>query len=70
MLGDYLRAAAGLVPIAADFRDRVGRRRGRGACSAALRAIFGVFGVRTALRHGTSLEMSDTGLRAVGPAAR
>ena len=30
-------------------------------------AIFAVFGLRTALRHGTSLEMTGTELRARGP---
>jgi thioredoxin reductase len=29
-------------------------------------ALFGVFGLRTVLRHGTSLEMTDTELRADG----
>ena len=29
-------------------------------------AIFGAFGLRTALRHGTSVEMTDTELRARG----
>jgi len=29
-------------------------------------AIFAVFGLRTALRHGTSVEMTETELRAYG----
>ena len=29
-------------------------------------AVFGIFGLRTVLRHGTSLEMTDTELRASG----
>jgi len=29
-------------------------------------AIFGAFAIRTALRHGTRLEVTDTGVRALG----
>ena len=65
MLGDYLRAAAGLVPVGVVFATvPVG-----GVAAGILggfAAIFGVFGVRTALRHGTSLEMTDSELRARG----
>ena len=65
MLGDYLRAAAGLVPVGVVFATVP-----VGAVAAGIlggfAAIFGVFGVRTALRHGTSLEMTDSELRARG----
>jgi hypothetical protein len=65
MLGDYLRAAAGLLPIAMIFTTA-----SVGAVVAVLLggfgAIFGAFGIRTALRHGTILEIGETGLRAVG----
>jgi hypothetical protein len=65
MLGDYLRAATGLVPtlliLASVEVDTVA-----GFVLGVFVAIFGVFGIRTALRHGTSLEISETGLRAVG----
>lgn len=65
MAGDYLRAAAGLVPITAIFTTV-----SVGSVSAVIlggfAAIFGAFAIRTALRHGTSLEVSDVELRAVG----
>ncbi len=65
MLGDYLRAAAGLVPTAVLFATVP-----VGAVAATVlggfAVIFGVFGLRTVLRHGTSLEMTDTELRAQG----
>ena len=65
MLGDYLRAAAGLVPagvlIAAVPVSPVA-----GTVLGGFAAIFALFGLRTALRHGTSLEMSETELRARG----
>ena len=52
MLGDYARAAAGLVPTAAVLAcaGRTCRRRVLGGFA----ALFGVFGLRTALRHGTA----------------
>ncbi len=66
MLGDYLRAAAGLVPTAAILVFAP-----LGAVGAAvvggLVALFAVFGLRTALRHGTRVEMTETGLSASGP---
>lgn len=59
MIGDYLRAAAGLVPAGAVFATTP-----VGPVAATLlgsfAAIFAVFGLRTVLRHGTSLEMTDT----------
>jgi hypothetical protein len=65
MLGDYLRAAAGLAPVAVIFATV-----SVGAVPAVIlggfAAIFGAFGIRTALRHGTILEVSENGLRAVG----
>lgn len=65
MIGDYLRAAAGLVPAGALFATV-----SVGAVSATmlggLAAIFAVFGLRTVLRHGTSLEMTEAELRARG----
>src|SRR5437763_16856364 len=63
MIGDYLRAAAGLVPTGLVFATTpVGS-----VPADVLRrfaAIFAVFGLRTAFRHGTSLEMTATELRA------
>jgi hypothetical protein len=65
MVGDYLRAAAGLVPTGIVFAtEPVGTVAATvlGSCA----AVFGIFGLRTVLRHGTSLEMTDTELRAYG----
>jgi hypothetical protein len=65
MVGDYLRAAAGLVPTGLVFATVP-----VGAVSATVlggfAAIFAIFGLRTVLRHGTSLEMTDSELRAHG----
>jgi hypothetical protein len=66
MVGDYLRAAAGLVPsglllVAMPVGTTAAVVLGGFA------AIFALFGLRTALRHGTSLEMTETELRAHGP---
>ncbi|HVC57626.1 MAG TPA: hypothetical protein VND95_16870 [Stellaceae bacterium] len=65
MTGDYLRAAAGLVPAMVLLATVP-----VGAVATTLlggfAAIFAVFGVRTVLRHGTSLELTDTELRAQG----
>ena len=65
MVGDYLRAAAGLVPTGVVFAtEPVGTVAATVLGSFA--AVFGIFGLRTVLRHGTSLEMTDTELRAQG----
>jgi hypothetical protein len=65
MVGDYLRAAAGLVPSAALLAaGPVGTVPA--VILGGFAAIFGVFGLRTLLRHGTRIEMSETGLRAAG----
>ncbi len=66
MIGDYLRAAAGVVPVALILAIApVGT--GAGAILGGLAALFLVFGVRTALRHMTRVEISDAGLSASGP---
>jgi hypothetical protein len=68
MIGDYLRAVAGFVPAAVILALAP-----VGAVAAAilggLAALFSVFGIRTALRHGTRVEMTETGLSAAGPIA-
>lgn len=65
MVGDYLRAAAGLVPTGVVFAtEPVGTVAATVLGSFA--AVFGIFGLQTVLRHGTRLEMSDTELRALG----
>jgi hypothetical protein len=65
MLGDYLRAAAGLVPAAAVFAT-VPVGPVAATVLAAFTALFAVFGIRTALRHGTRLEMTEAALSASG----
>jgi hypothetical protein len=65
MLGDYLRAGAGLVPSMLILAT-VSVGSVAGVVLGSFAAIFGAFGVRTALRHGTRLEVTDAGLRAVG----
>jgi hypothetical protein len=65
MLGDYLRAAAGLGPTALILAT-VSVGAVAGVVLGGFAAIFGAFAIRTALRHGTSIEVVDGGLRAVG----
>ena len=65
MLGDYLRAATGLVPTLLILAT-VSVGSVAGVVLSGFAAIFGAFAVRTALRHGTSLEMDETELRATG----
>jgi hypothetical protein len=69
MVGDYLRAAAGLVPAGVLFATApVGTVPG--VIIGGFAAVFAVFGLRTMLRHGTRLEMTDTELRAHGASRR
>jgi len=65
MAGDYLRAAAGLVP-AGILLTSVPIATVGGIVLASLSAIFGAFAVRTVLRHGTSIEVGANGVRALG----
>jgi hypothetical protein len=65
MLGDYLRAAAGFVPTAAILAVAPVGAIAAGILGG-LAALFSVFGIRTALRHGTRVEMSEAGLSASG----
>jgi hypothetical protein len=65
MLGDYLRAAAGLVPsLFLLLSGPVGTVPG--VILAGLSVIFGAFLLRTVLRHLTRIEMSEAGVRAAG----
>lgn len=66
MVGDYLRAAAGLVPTTALLATVPASTVGV-AVLGSLAAIFAAFGLRTALRHGTRLVLCDAELRAEGP---
>jgi hypothetical protein len=65
MLGDYLRAGAGLVPSALILAT-VSVNGVAGVVIGGFAAIFGAFAVRTALRHGTRIEIGDAGVRATG----
>ena len=65
MLGDYIRTAAGLVPIAAVLAA-VPLGVAGVIVTSGLAALFAVFGIRTALRHGTRLEITRSALRASG----
>lgn len=65
MVGDYLRSAAGLVPTGVVFATEPVSTVAATVLGG-FAAIFGVFGLRTVLRHATSLEMTDTELRAQG----
>jgi len=65
MAGDYLRAAAGLAPTLFIFAT-VSLGDVATAVIGGFAAIFAAFAIRTALRHGTTLEMDENGLRAAG----
>src|SRR3954447_23179401 len=74
MVGDYLRAAAGLVPTGAIFAT-MPVAPVPATLLGGFAIVFGIFGLRTALRHNTSIEMNDNqncakGLVAHGPFAR
>jgi len=65
MAGDYMRAAAGLAPTLFILAT-VSLGDVTTAVIGGFAAIFAAFAIRTALRHGTSLEMDENGLRAAG----
>ena len=65
MVGDYLRAAAGLGPTLLILAT-VSVGDVAAVVLSGFVAIFGTFAVRTALRHGTSIELGDGEVRAVG----
>jgi hypothetical protein len=65
MYGDYVRAAAGFVPTAAILAAMPVGMVAATVLSGFV-ALFGVFGVRTILRHGTRFEMTGSALRASG----
>jgi hypothetical protein len=65
MLADYLRAAAGLLPVIAIFLIvPVGIVEATLLCG--FGGLFAVFGIRTALRQGTRFESTEAALRASG----
>jgi hypothetical protein len=65
MLGDYFRAAAGCVPATAILLI-LPVTATAGIALAGLALLFALFGIRTMLRHGSRLEMSESALRATG----
>lgn len=65
MLGDYVRAAVGLIPATALLTMMPVGVAGAMVLSG-MAALFAVFGIRTALRHGSQLELTDGVLRASG----
>ncbi len=65
MLGDYLRAGAGLVPSAAILAT-VSVDSVAAVVIGGFAAIFGAFAIRTALRHGTRIEVTEIGIRTLG----
>lgn len=65
MVGDYLRAAAGLVPTVV-ILSTVSVGSVAGIVLGGFAVIFGAFAIRTGLRHGTSIEVDATELRATG----
>lgn len=65
MLGDYVRAAAGLVPAAAILAT-IPVTMVTATVLGGFAALFAVFGIRTALRHGTHIDATEGVLRASG----
>jgi hypothetical protein len=66
MASDYLRSAAGLVPSGA-LLATVPVSSVAAVVLGGFAALFGVFGLRTLLRHSTRIEMTAQGVRAIGP---
>src|SRR3984893_1439928 len=65
MVGDCVRTAAALFPTAAILATvPVGMVAATVLGGFAI--LFAVFGIRTALRHGTQIEATETGLHASG----
>jgi hypothetical protein len=65
MLGDYARAAAGLLPVLAIIAIAPVGVVGATVLGG-FAALFAVFGIRTALRHGSRFELTEGVLRASG----
>jgi len=65
LLSDYLRAAAGFFPTVAVLAvEPVGIVGG--TTLGGFAAIFAIFGIRTALRHCTSIEVTEAALQSSG----
>jgi hypothetical protein len=65
LLGDYARAAAGLVPTVA-ILTAVPVGTVAATVLGGFTVLFAVFGIRTALRHGTRIEATEAALSASG----
>ncbi|MBV9824922.1 MAG: hypothetical protein JO001_04455 [Alphaproteobacteria bacterium] len=65
MVGDYLRSAAGLVPVAIILAV-VPVATVPAVILGGFGAVFAVFGARTVVRHQTRLELTETGIRITG----
>ena len=65
MLGDYLRAAAGFIPVTGVLVS-LPVTATVGIVLGGFASLFALFGVRTMLRHGSRLEMTEAVLRATG----
>jgi hypothetical protein len=65
MLGDYFRAVAGCLP-ATTVLFTLPVNAAAGTVLAGLALLFALFGIRTMLRHGSRLEMTESALRATG----
>ena len=65
MLGDYARAAAGLLPILAIVAITPVGAVGTWVLGG-FAALFAAFGIRTAVRHASRLELTESVLRACG----
>ena len=65
LVGDYLRAAAGFFPTIAALAIGPTGTVG-GTMLGGFAALFAVFGIRTALRQCTSIEVTETALEASG----
>ena len=65
LLGDYIRAAAGFFPSLAVLAIEPLGILG-GTMLGGFAALFAVFGIRTALRHCTSIEVTEAALQTSG----
>jgi len=65
MIGDYFRAAAGLVPAAAVLAT-LPLASITTVVLGGFAALFAGFGIRTIIRHQTRLEVTGSALRATG----
>ena len=66
MVGDYLRAGAGFVPAATILVTSATGPVATGLL-AGFAMLFALFGIRTALRHATRIDVTETELSASGP---